>query len=105
MPHPRVNGIPPKNLPRAERYEAGRELRQRVARETHAECSPASGRDPVAILAGTGGARIPELPPIFRRAFGAFMLILATVIAIVVLPVGAGVAIGIVLRYCMAYGP
>ncbi len=64
MPHPRANGIPPKNSPRAERYEAGRALRKRVARETHADCPPASGRDPVAILALTDGARIPELLPI-----------------------------------------
>src|ERR1700726_3293268 len=64
MPHPRANGIPLKNLPRAERYEAGRALRKRVARETHADCPPASGRDPVAILALTDGARIPELLPI-----------------------------------------
>jgi uncharacterized protein (DUF2252 family) len=64
MPHPRVNGIPPKNSPRAERYEAGRALRNRVARETHAECPPASGRDAVAILALTDGPRIPELLPI-----------------------------------------
>jgi uncharacterized protein (DUF2252 family) len=64
MPHPSVNGIPARKLPRAERYEAGRELRKRVARETHADCPPASGRDPVAILAETDGARIPELLPI-----------------------------------------
>jgi uncharacterized protein (DUF2252 family) len=64
MPHPRVNGIPPKISPRAERHEAGRALRQRVARETHAECPPVSGRDPVAILALTDAARIPELLPI-----------------------------------------
>ena len=64
MPYPRVNGIPPVNSPRAERYEAGRALRKRVARESHADCPPASGRDPVAILAETDGARIPELLPI-----------------------------------------
>jgi uncharacterized protein (DUF2252 family) len=64
MPQPRVNGIPARHLPRAERYEAGRALRKRVARETHAGCPPASGRDPVAILAETDGARIPELLPI-----------------------------------------
>jgi uncharacterized protein (DUF2252 family) len=64
MPHPRASGILPKNSPRAERYEAGRALRKRVARETHADCPPASGRDPVAILAETDGARIPELLPI-----------------------------------------
>ncbi len=59
-----VNGIPRKNLPRAERYDAGRTLRKRVPRESHADCPPASGRDPVAILAETDGARIPELLPI-----------------------------------------
>jgi Uncharacterized protein conserved in bacteria (DUF2252) len=64
MPHPRANGNPPKNSPRAERYEAGRALRKRVARENHADCPPASGRDPVAILAETDDARIPELLPI-----------------------------------------
>jgi uncharacterized protein (DUF2252 family) len=58
------NGIPAKNLPRSKRYEAGRVLRNRVARESHAACPPASGRDPVAILAETDGARIPELLPI-----------------------------------------
>ncbi|MGH6795627.1 MAG: DUF2252 family protein, partial [Methylocella sp.] len=64
MPQPNGNGIPPKNSPRAERYEAGRALRRSLARETHAECPPASGRDLLAILAETDGARIPELLPI-----------------------------------------
>jgi uncharacterized protein (DUF2252 family) len=64
MANSSVNGIPAKNLPRAKRYEAGRALRNSVARESHAECPPASGRDPVAILAETDGARIPELLPI-----------------------------------------
>ena len=60
MANSSLNGIPAKNLPRAKRYEAGRALRNSVARESHAECPPASGRDPVAILAETDGARIPE---------------------------------------------
>ncbi len=64
MPHPRraVNGIPARNLPRAERYEAkaGRCANAWRA-EDHAGCPPASGRDPVAILAETDGLRIPEL--------------------------------------------
>jgi uncharacterized protein (DUF2252 family) len=58
------NGIPPKNLPREKRYEAGRALRGLVPRESHADCPPGSGRDPVAILAETDGDRIPELLPI-----------------------------------------
>ena len=38
-----------------------------------------------------------EIVTIFRHAFGEFMLILATVTAIIVLPVGTGVATGIML--------
>jgi uncharacterized protein (DUF2252 family) len=64
MANSSLNGIPAKNLPRAKRYEAGRTLRDRVSRESHADCPPASGRDPVAILAETDSARIPELLPI-----------------------------------------
>jgi MFS superfamily sulfate permease-like transporter len=41
--------------------------------------------------------RLGEIITIFRHAFGEFMLILATVTAIIVLPVGTGVATGIVL--------
>jgi SulP family sulfate permease len=41
--------------------------------------------------------RLGEIITIFRHAFGEFMLILATVTAIIVLPLGTGVAIGIVL--------
>jgi len=59
-----INGIPAKNLPREQRYEAGRMLRKRVTRESHAECPLASSRDPVAILAETDDARIQELLPI-----------------------------------------
>jgi uncharacterized protein (DUF2252 family) len=64
MAHSSHNVTLAKNLPRAERFEAGRALRQHVAREAHAACPPASGRDPVAILAETDGARIQELLPI-----------------------------------------
>jgi uncharacterized protein (DUF2252 family) len=64
MTNPSLNAVPAKTLPRAERYEAGRALRKRMAREPHAECPPASSRDAIAILAETDGARIPELLPI-----------------------------------------
>jgi uncharacterized protein (DUF2252 family) len=50
-------------LSRRERYEAGRALRKSVPRESHADWRPASGRDPLAILRETDGARIPELLP------------------------------------------
>jgi uncharacterized protein (DUF2252 family) len=64
MPNSSLNGIPAKNLPRTERFEAGRALRKRVALESHADCPPAAGRDPAAILAETDAARIPELLPV-----------------------------------------
>jgi uncharacterized protein (DUF2252 family) len=64
MAHSSLDIFPAKNAPRQQRFEAGRALRKRVAREAHAACPPASGRDPVAILAETDGARIPELLPI-----------------------------------------
>ena len=41
--------------------------------------------------------RLAEIIAIFRHAFGEFMLILATVTAIIAFPVGTGVATGIVL--------
>ncbi|MGH6813996.1 MAG: SulP family inorganic anion transporter, partial [Methylocella sp.] len=41
--------------------------------------------------------RLGEIVTIFRQAYGEFMLILATVTAIIFLPVGTGVAIGIML--------
>ncbi|SFK47568.1 DUF2252 domain-containing protein [Methylocapsa palsarum] len=49
---------------RQERYVLGRKLRQRVARESHAQCPPAESRDPIAILTETDGARLSELLPI-----------------------------------------
>jgi len=61
---PSNSDIPAKNLARRQRYEAGRALRQRVPRETHASCPDASSRDPVAILAETDEHRILELLPI-----------------------------------------
>lgn len=51
----------------------------------------------ILIFVATRIVRLLEIVTIFRRARGEFMLILATVTAIIVLPVGTGVAIGIVL--------
>ncbi|PZR84248.1 MAG: hypothetical protein DLM68_13185 [Hyphomicrobiales bacterium] len=51
----------------------------------------------ILIFAAMRIVRLGEIVTIFRHAFGEFMLILATVTAIIVLPVGTGVAIGIVL--------
>ncbi len=49
---------------RAERYEAGRALRQTASRESHADCPPESERDPIAILCETDAQRLPNLLPI-----------------------------------------
>lgn len=53
----------PAQLPRAERYKAGRALRTRVPRESHAGLTLPPGRDPLAILRATAALRIPELLP------------------------------------------
>jgi hypothetical protein len=63
MVNSRIAAIPQKNLPRRERYDAGRALRKATPREDHAHCPPACGRDPIAILRETDGERIPELLP------------------------------------------
>jgi len=55
--------LSPKQLPRADRYQAGRALRKSVPRESHAACSLPEDRDPVAILRETDADRIPELLP------------------------------------------
>jgi uncharacterized protein (DUF2252 family) len=49
---------------RAERYSAGKALRSQAPRESHADYTVTSKRDPVAILSETNQTRIPELLPI-----------------------------------------
>jgi uncharacterized protein (DUF2252 family) len=101
MPHPRANGIPPKNSPRADRYAAGRELRKQVARETHAECPPASGRDPVAILALTDGPRIQELLPIrYQRMLQSPFTFLRGAAAVMAHDLASSPQIGIHVQAC-----
>lgn len=52
-------------LGRDQRYAAGKELRQRVAREQHAEWTPAHHRrDPVELVIESSKGRIPDLVPI-----------------------------------------
>ncbi len=58
------NSHPGIEASRAERYDAGKALRLETPREAHADCPPASERDPIAILAETDSERIPELLPI-----------------------------------------
>ncbi|QEL24926.1 DUF2252 domain-containing protein [Bosea sp. F3-2] len=51
-------------LSRAERYAAGKALRSKVPRESHAQWSLRAGSEAVSILAESDGSRIPELLPI-----------------------------------------
>jgi uncharacterized protein (DUF2252 family) len=52
------------SAPRAERYSAGKALREVVSRESHADCPPGSERDPVAILGESDALRLSNLLPI-----------------------------------------
>jgi uncharacterized protein (DUF2252 family) len=50
---------------RAARYDAGRALRERAPRESHAEWRPAPDRpDPIALLQEQAATRVPDLVPI-----------------------------------------
>ncbi len=49
------------SAPRAERYSAGKTLRDVVSRESHADCPPGSERDPIAILGESDALRLPNL--------------------------------------------
>jgi uncharacterized protein (DUF2252 family) len=50
---------------RSERLAAGKALRERVPRESHADWkAPRNGRDPVAILEASNGGRLKDLVPI-----------------------------------------
>ena len=48
---------------RADRYKQGRELRERLPRQAHAEFHGPRDRDAVAILAESDASRVPELVP------------------------------------------
>jgi uncharacterized protein (DUF2252 family) len=52
------------SAPRAERYSAGKALRNVLSRESHADCPPGSERDPVAVLGESDALRLPNLLPI-----------------------------------------
>ena len=61
MAHATRNGVAGRHIGRAERYAAGRAMRDRVPREALADCPLSAGRDPVAILHETDAERIPEI--------------------------------------------
>src|SRR5215510_7437520 len=48
----------------AERYERGKRLRKKVAREKHADLRGPADRDAVGILAATDRTRVPKLVPV-----------------------------------------
>lgn len=49
---------------RADRFDAGKRLRSRTSRESHADYTVTDKRDPIAILSEADATRIPELLPI-----------------------------------------
>jgi len=60
-----VGLTPQRFVPKAERIEAGRSVRERVPRRIHGDWSPAPGRvDPIDLLEHSNEGRAPELVPI-----------------------------------------
>ncbi|WP_370063778.1 DUF2252 family protein, partial [Streptacidiphilus sp. MAP5-3] len=49
---------------RADRVALGKDARERVPLEAHAEFEPGGSRDPVGLLLGQAASRVPELVPI-----------------------------------------
>src|SRR4051794_15453104 len=49
---------------RADREAQGKDARAVAPLDSHAEFAPGSGRDPVELLMGQAGSRVPELVPI-----------------------------------------
>ncbi len=56
---------------RSGRFDAGKKLRTRTSRESHADYTGASKRDPIAVLSEVDATRIPELLPIRYRRMAA----------------------------------
>lgn len=61
-----ASGIHP-GLPRRDQREAGRALRERCPRESHADWRPAPNRDPLALIRQMNAGRIEELLPERQR--------------------------------------
>jgi len=67
---PRTEAVPPQRsraaapLSRADRAARGKDARAVAPLESHAQFSPGRGRDPVGLLLGQAGSRVPELVPV-----------------------------------------
>jgi uncharacterized protein (DUF2252 family) len=61
---PRRPQAPVRQLSRADRAARGKDARAVAPLESHAEFSPAQGRDPVGLLLGQAASRVPELVPV-----------------------------------------
>jgi uncharacterized protein (DUF2252 family) len=59
-----TSNVPGARLSRRDRAAAGKALRDKVSRESHADFAPAEGRDPAAILAEVDATRIQALIPL-----------------------------------------
>ncbi len=101
MVNPSSNLVSAARLPRAERYKAGRALRARVPRESHAGCVLPPGRDPVAILHATDAERIPELlPERYKRMMKSPFLFLRGAAAVMAQDLSSQPVAGIPVQAC-----
>jgi uncharacterized protein (DUF2252 family) len=86
---------------RAERYDAGRALRDRASLESHADCPPGSERDPVAILRETDAQRLPNLLPIrYKRMAQSAFTFLRGAAAVMAHDLAGLPAVGVPVQAC-----
>jgi uncharacterized protein (DUF2252 family) len=86
---------------RAERYERGVSLRQRVPREKHADLLGPPDRDPVAILAASDRTRIPRLIPVrYERMLSSPFAFLRGAAAVMAQDLKHQPSVGIAVQAC-----
>jgi len=87
--------------PRGERYQHGKRLRKKVARERHAELLGSAARDPVAILAAGDRNRVPELIPVrYERMLVSPLAFLRGAAAVMAADLKHQPAVGIDVQAC-----
>ncbi|QCI67471.1 DUF2252 domain-containing protein [Phreatobacter stygius] len=86
---------------RTDRAAAGKALRARVSRESHADFEPAAGRDPSAVLAEVDAGRIAALIPIrYERMLVSPFTFLRGAAAVMAADLAAQPTIGIPVQAC-----
>ncbi|HET6322397.1 MAG TPA: DUF2252 domain-containing protein [Hyphomicrobium sp.] len=100
MVHP-TNGDGSTLQSRAERFDAGKRLRSRTPRESHADYTANAQRDPIAILSEADATRIPELLPLrYRRMAASPFAFLRGAAAIMARDLGSMPSAGIPVHAC-----